>query len=103
MFSQEIFNYGKTFTNLACLPAIDRLKRLLYEIMMEIKHPLGVKDKVKLIFPLKHKELAQMTAVAPEHLSRLLKQLERNGIITREKGLLVLNNSQSLTQESGIQ
>ena len=99
MFSQEIFNYGKTFSNLACLPAKDRLKRLLYEIMTEIKQPLGIEDKVNLIFPLKHKELAQMIAVTPEHLSRLLKQLERDGIIKREKGLLVLNNSQSLTKE----
>jgi CRP/FNR family transcriptional regulator len=103
MFSHEIFNYGKAFFNLACLPAIDRLKRLLYEIMVEIKQPLGVKDKVNLIFPLKHKELAQMVAVTPEHLSRLLKQLERDGIIKREKGLLVMNNSQSLIQECGIQ
>ena len=103
MLSQEIFNYGRTFSHLACLPAIDRLKHLLYEIMMEIKQPLGIKDKVKLIFPLKHKELAQMIAVTPEHLSRLLKQLERDGIIKKEKGQLVLNNSQSLTQECGIQ
>jgi len=71
--------------------------------MVEIKQPLGVKDKVNLIFPLKHKELAQMVAVTPEHLSRLLKQLERDGIIKREKGLLVMNNSQSLIQEYGIQ
>ena len=103
MFSQEIVNYGKAFCNLGCLPAIDRLKLQLYEIMMEIRRPLGVKDKVKLSFPLKHKELAQMIAVTPEHLSRLLKQLERDGIIRRENGLLVLNNSQSLTRECGIQ
>lgn len=44
-----------------------------------------------------------MIAVTPEHLSRLLKQLERDGIIKRDKGQLVLNNSQSLTQECGIQ
>jgi len=103
MFSYEIFNYGKTFSNLATLPAIDRLKRLLYELVLEIKQPVGVKDKVKLIFPLKHKELAQMVAVTPEHLSRLLKQLARDGIIDREKDLIVLNNSQSLTKECGIQ
>lgn len=103
MLSQEVFNYGKAFCNLGCLPAIDRLKRLLYEVMMEIKQPLGLKDKVKLNFPLKHKELSQMIAVTPEHLSRLLKQLERDGIITREKGLLVLSNSKRLTKECGIQ
>jgi CRP/FNR family transcriptional regulator len=103
MCSQEIFNFSKAFCNLGSLPAIDRLKRLLYEIMLDINHPPVNKEQVKLNFPLKHKELAQMIAVTPEHLSRLLKQLERDGIIKREKGLLVLNNSQSLTKECGIQ
>jgi CRP/FNR family transcriptional regulator, cyclic AMP receptor protein len=103
MFSQEIFNYGKAFCDLGSLPAIDRLKRLLYEIMLEINHPSVYKEQVKLNFPLKHKELAQMIAVTPEHLSRLLKQLERDGIIKREKGLLVLNNGQSLSKECGGQ
>ncbi len=99
MFSQEIYIYGKIFCNLGCLPAIDRLKRLLYEIMLEINHPSVYTEQVELNFPLKHKELAQMIAVTPEHLSRLLKQLERDGIIKREKDLIVLNYSQSLTKE----
>ena len=98
MFSQEIFNYSKAFCSLGCLPAIDRLKRLLYEIMREI-NPTSYKDQVELKFPLKHKELAQMIAITPEHLSRLMKQLERDGIIKREKGLLILSNIQSLMQE----
>ena len=102
MFSQEIYNYGKIFCNLGCLPAIDRLKRLLYDVMLEVSPPSVHKDQVELNFPLKHKELAQMIAVTPEHLSRLLKQLERDGIIKREKGLLVLNYSQSLTKKGGI-
>jgi CRP/FNR family transcriptional regulator len=98
MFSQEIFNYSKAFCSLGCLPAMDRLKQLLYEIMREI-NPTSYKDQVKLNFPLKHKELAQMIAITPEHLSRLLKHLERDGIIKREKSLLILSNIQSLMQE----
>ena len=103
MFSQEILNYGRAFCNLGCLPAIDRLKRLLYEFMLEIKQPSVNKEEVEINFSLKHKELAQMVAITPEHLSRLLKQLERDGIIKREKGLLFLLNSQSLAKNCGIQ
>jgi CRP/FNR family transcriptional regulator, cyclic AMP receptor protein len=103
MFSQEIFNYGKAFCNIGCLPAIDRLKRLLYELMLEINHPSIYEKQVELNVPLTHKELAQMIAVTPEHLSRLLKQLEHDGIIKKEKGLLILKNSQSLTKECGRQ
>ena len=84
------------------MPAIDRLKRLLYEIMTESKQPLDLSDKVKIYSSLKHKELAQMIAVTPEHLSRLLKRLERDRIIAREQGLIVLNNNRSLTKEQEI-
>ncbi len=96
MFSQEIFVQGNNLVNILCRPAIDRLKRLLYEIVSEMSHLRYFRKQVKLNFPLKHKELAQMIAVAPEHLSRLLKQLERDGIIKREKGLLILTDVRSL-------
>jgi CRP-like cAMP-binding protein len=99
MLSQEIFNYGKAFCNLGCLPAIDRLKRLLYEIMQDINPTSSIKEQVELKVPLKQSELAQMLAITPEHLCRLMKQLERDGIIKREKGLLILSNIQSLMQE----
>ena len=103
MFSQEIFNYGKAFCSLGSLSAIDRLKRMLYEVMPEMSRSSSHEERVKLHFPLRHKELAQMIAVTPEHLSRLLKQLERDGIIKREKGLLFLTDSQSFTKKNGIQ
>jgi len=105
MVSQEIVDYAKAFCSLGCLPAIDRLKRLLCEIMLEITSSSVYKEQVKLNFPLKRKELAQMIAVTPEHLSRLLKQLERDGVIKREKRLLMLSSSQSqsLKEECGIQ
>ena len=103
MFSQEIFNYGRAFCNLGSMPAIDRLKRLLYEMMLDINHPSVYNKQVALTFPLKRKELAQMIAVTPEHLSRLLKKLERDRIIKRGRGPLVLNNSQRLTEECGTE
>jgi CRP/FNR family transcriptional regulator len=102
ILSQEIYVFGKAFCNISCVPAIDRLKRLLYEIMTESKQPLDLSDKVKIYSSLKHKELAQMIAVTPEHLSRLLKRLERDRIIAREQGLIVLNNNRSLTKEQEI-
>ena len=102
ILSQEIYVFGKAFCNISCVPAIDRLKRLLYEIMKESKQPLDFNDKVKIYSPLKHKELAQMIAVTPEHLSRPLKRLERDEIIAREQGLIVLNSNRSLTREQEI-
>ena len=67
--------------------------------MKESKQPLDLSDKVKIYSTLKRKELAQMIAITPEHLSRLLKRLERDGIIAREQGLIVLNSNRSHTKK----
>jgi CRP-like cAMP-binding protein len=99
ILSQEIYVFGKAFCNISCVPAIYRLKQLLYEIMKESKQPLDLSDKVKIYSTLKRKELAQMIAITPEHLSRLLKRLERDGIIAREQGLIVLNSNRSHTKK----
>src|SRR3990170_2990163 len=42
--------------------------------------------------PLMHKELAQLIAVTPEHLCRLLREMEQQGIIKRNKGLVVVKD-----------
>ena len=79
------------------MSARERLTKFLCEMIHEIE-PLTEKktityDKpVKLNIPLKFKEIAQMIAVTPEHLSRLLTEMEQQGIIKRDKGHLVINN-----------
>jgi CRP-like cAMP-binding protein len=47
---------------------------------------------MKLQIPLKLKELAQLIAITPEHLSRLLRELEQQGVISRNKGWLIMTD-----------
>ena len=51
----------------------------------------------KLRIPLKHKELAQMITITPEHLSRLLGKLEDEGFIGREKNWIIIKKPLSCT------
>ena len=102
MLSGEIFIHGKNFVNLGCLPAKDRLKRLLYEIIIELEHPPDLRQQIKIQVPLKHREMAQMIAVTPEHLSRLLKALEREGVIQRDGNWLTIKNAKGLMPECEI-
>jgi CRP-like cAMP-binding protein len=44
----------------------------------------------KLLIPLQRQELAQMIYVTPEHLSRLLREMENDCIIRRDRGWLVV-------------
>ncbi len=96
MLSQELFIQGKKFANLGCLRAKDRLKRLLYEIITEMDLSAGPAQEIKLEVPLKHREMAQMIAVTPEHLSRLLKALEQEGAIKRDGSRLAVRNATAL-------
>jgi len=50
--------------------------------------------------PLKHWEIAQLISVTPQHLSRLLKRLEEEGIIRRNKGWLIISDYQRLQAEA---
>lgn len=102
MLSQEIFRQGNNVVSLGCLPAIDRLKRLLYNIIIDVEGPAELKHQVKVLVPLKHKEIAQMIAITPEHLSRLLKALENEGLIRRDGNWLTVRDTEGLKSGLGM-
>lgn len=56
-----------------------RLKRLLLELVPELLQADSAKNEISL--PVKHWEIAQMLGVTPEHLSRLLRRLEKEGFL----------------------
>ncbi|HAM53247.1 MAG TPA: hypothetical protein DCP92_22060 [Nitrospiraceae bacterium] len=102
MLSREYYKQSETLVCLGCLPAIDRLKQLLYEITAEVQRSSDLHQRVKIQVPLKHLEMAQMIAITPEHLCRLLNKLEEEKIITRDKGSLIVNDTQRLKQGCGL-
>lgn len=96
MLSQEVYTQGRQFVNLGCQCAKERLKRLLYEVITEMVITPDAQQEIKLQVPLKHREMAQMIAVTPEHLSRLLKSLEQEGAIKRDGNVLMVRNATAL-------
>ena len=99
MLSEEIYSQGTKVAVLGCMPARDRLTRFLRELVLEQERstePAELQKPMRLQVPLKLKELAQLIAVTPEHLSRLLRELEQQGIIRRDKGWLILTNPSNL-------
>jgi CRP/FNR family transcriptional regulator len=90
VLSQEIFNHAKKLVMLSCVPSKKRLRDLL-NTFIPYKHQKVKQLKIHL--PLKHKEIAQILAVTPEHLSRLLKELEKEKFIIRRErdGSILLN------------
>jgi CRP-like cAMP-binding protein len=77
------------------MPARDRLDGFFRELVLEQEQAAGPtqrKKPMKLQIPLKLKELAQLIAITPEYLSRLLSESERQGTIKRDKGCLILTD-----------
>ena len=96
LLSQEIFNHAKTLVTLGCVPVRDRMKYLLYKFISDMPSNKRSDKYIKINLPLKHKEMAQILAVTPEHLSRILKEMETRKEIKRQKDGSIALNIESL-------
>ena len=79
-----------------------RLQAMIYEFVIASR-PQDSDRSVRVHVPLRHWELASLIAVTPEHLSRLLAQMRREGIIRREKGWVILSDLRQLTADTESQ
>lgn len=95
---QEYFTQGKKLGILGCVSGRDRLKHLLCQFIRDVYKQSPMHEKIKVHLPLKHKEIAQIIAVSPEHLSRLLKELEMQKVIRREKEDIILLDHEMVQQ-----
>ena len=95
MVSREAYEQAVHHAALGLLSGRERLEQFLWEWISSTE---GVEPRkpIRLQLPLKQWELAQVIAVTPEHLSRILKQMEQEGIIRRQKGWLILTDPQRL-------
>ncbi len=68
-----------------------------------MEQPPDLECEIKYQLPLKRKELSRMIALTPEHLSRLLKALEHDGLIQRNENWLEIKDYRRLITECGMQ
>jgi CRP-like cAMP-binding protein len=74
--------------------ATRRLRRLLWQVSRGISGSGAVSGAMQI--PLKQWEIAQVLAITPEHMNRLLKVLEEEGVIRRLRNILVLTQPEKL-------
>ena len=103
MHSSELYLQTIRLSELANCQARKRLKQLLCELAASQersgKDRSGAAREIKLQLPLKHWELAEVLAITPVYLSRLLRELENEGVIRRCKGWIVILNVDALRNE----
>ena len=87
--AQELFECFAQLGGLGALSTRERLLRLIGEVVAA-EHPSGAAGPLRVALPLRYTELARAIVTTRQHLSRVLKQLEDEDLIHREKGWLVI-------------
>lgn len=89
MQSREAFDNVARIAQLGCVPARQRLEHLL-RLLIKAQGWKTPGEAARLELPLKNWETAQLIAVTPAYLSRLLSQLERAGVLRRRGGWIIV-------------
>ena len=87
--SREIHDNIERLAQLGCLRSRQRLEHVLRELASARLQETG-SHEIQLELPMRHYEIAGLIAVTPEHLSRLLHQMEEEGLIRLEGGSIVV-------------
>jgi CRP-like cAMP-binding protein len=86
-----------------------RLEQLLWQLLyiQNLSSENGNNEwwfrESKLFVPLQRQELARMISITPEHLSRLFKKMEKDGVIRRDKEWVILPCPEGLWRAPEIQ
>jgi CRP-like cAMP-binding protein len=87
--AQELLGYVAHLGALCALSTRDRLLRLIGEVVAAEHHSTAV-GPLRVALPLRYTELARALVTTRQHLSRVLKQLEDDNLLRRDKGWLVI-------------
>jgi CRP-like cAMP-binding protein len=87
--AQELLGYVVHLGTLCALSTRDRLLRLIGEVVAA-EHQQAAAGPLRVALPLRYTELARAIVTTRQHLSRVLKQLEDDNLIRRDKGWLVI-------------
>ena len=93
--SKELCEHLNSLGELACCSARARLARVFKGFISAGQGCVEGK-KTRLRLPLKQREVAELIGVTPEHLSRILNALSKDGLLHISKGWIIIPNPQEL-------
>jgi CRP/FNR family transcriptional regulator len=99
--SHELYDQVTQLARLKCLSARDKLEQLLSQLI-PVLAPRADENKVRVKLPLKQREMAELIGVTPEHLSRVLREMQNEGLVCREKGWIKITDVRLLQRQSKI-
>lgn len=95
VYSGEVYSSMISISEKSCLSGRQRLENFLWGVA-NAQNGLDPQNPVKIQLLLKNWEVGQLLALTPQHLCRLIKQMEDEGIIMRKKGWLIISKPKRL-------
>ncbi len=94
LLAKQVAKQMKGVEAMNCLSAKDRLKFFLRD-MIDDQNMVG-SEPSNFSLPLTNNELAQLLAITPEHLCRVLKEMRQDGLMRCTKGVLTVTDPDGL-------
>jgi len=95
ILSREVRSSLITISEKSCLSGRHRLENFLWNVA-KAQSGFDPQSPIKIQLLLKNWEVAQLLALTPQHLCRLVKKMEDEGIVMRKKGWLILSKPKRL-------
>jgi CRP/FNR family transcriptional regulator len=93
--SRAVHQQASQMAALRYMSARQRFERLLLQFLSSVPvHERQTSMKIRL--PLKRWEIAQLIAIRPEHLSRILQQIKQEGVLREENGCMIVSDVRKL-------
>jgi len=99
MLSVEVLGQISRISDLTLLPARHRLEQFLWRLSDTIRVNRTLPDSeasIKLQLPIKQWEAAEYLSITPTYLSQLIRVLEKEELISRDRGWIMIPKPESL-------
>ncbi|HXT61420.1 MAG TPA: Crp/Fnr family transcriptional regulator [Pyrinomonadaceae bacterium] len=99
ILSDEVLDHVERISQLTCLSARQRLEQLLWRFCEQLppsRTHSQSETTSKLQLPLKQYEIAHLLSITPTYLCRLLNALEKEDVISRTKGWIMISKPSEL-------
>jgi CRP-like cAMP-binding protein len=95
MLSRRLRSSTLSISEQSCFSGRQRLEKFLWKLA-QAQNGGDQNRPIKIQMILKNWEVAQLLSLTPQHLCRLVKQLEREGILMRKNGWVILPDPKKL-------
>jgi CRP-like cAMP-binding protein len=102
MAAREAAIYGERIVDIGRRSAYERLAHLILELLTRLRG-VGLAEELSYILPLTQELIADVLGLSGPHVSRMLRSMREEGLVTIEDHRLTVTDLESLTQLAGFE